>query len=89
MKKLVIFHICALSQLYVKQNQSYLRLDPPPWKNFLDPRLALTSALSDNMYLRKRYHHVSNEVPDLKTIFYTELRLNVCSNLHRNVRYNI
>ena len=30
MKKLVIFHICALLQLYVKQNQSYLRLDPPP-----------------------------------------------------------
>ena len=29
MKKLVIFHICALPQLYVKQNQSYLRLDPP------------------------------------------------------------
>ena len=38
MKKLVIFHICALPQLYVKQNQSYIRLDPP-WKNFLDPRL--------------------------------------------------
>ena len=37
-KKTVIFHICALPQLYVKQNQSYLRLDPP-WKNFLDPRL--------------------------------------------------
>ena len=35
MKKIVIFHICALPQLYVKQNQSYLRLDPPPWKNFL------------------------------------------------------
>ena len=34
----IIFHICALPQLYVKQNQSYLRLDPP-WKNFLDPRL--------------------------------------------------
>ena len=33
-EKLVIFHICALPQLYVKQN----RLDPP-WKNFLDPRL--------------------------------------------------
>ena len=31
MKKLVIFHICVLPQLYV-------RLDPP-WKNFLDPRL--------------------------------------------------
>ena len=39
-KKIVIFHICALPQLYVKQNQSYLRLDPP-WKNFLDPRLNL------------------------------------------------
>ena len=24
-----ISHICALPQLYVKQNQSYLRLDPP------------------------------------------------------------
>ena len=34
MKKLVIFHICALLQLYVKQNQSYLRLDPPPGKIF-------------------------------------------------------
>ena len=42
MKKLVIFHICALPQLYVKQNQSYLRLDPP-WKNFLDPRLHVIS----------------------------------------------
>ena len=31
MKKLVIFHICALPQLYVKVG--------PPWKNFLDPRL--------------------------------------------------
>ena len=29
MKKLAIFHIYALPQLYVKQNQSYLRLDPP------------------------------------------------------------
>ena len=29
MKKLVIFHIIALPQLYFKQNQSYLRLDPP------------------------------------------------------------
>ena len=28
-EKIVIFHICALPQLYVKQNQSYLRLDPP------------------------------------------------------------
>ena len=28
-KKNVFFHICALPQLYVKQNQSYLRLDPP------------------------------------------------------------
>ena len=36
-----ISHICALPQLYVKQNQSYLRLDPP-WKNFLDPRLKLS-----------------------------------------------
>ena len=34
-KKEVIFHICALPQLYFKQNQSYLRLDPPPpGKNF-------------------------------------------------------
>ena len=39
MKKIVIFHICALPQLYVKQIQSYFRLDPPPWKKFLDPRL--------------------------------------------------
>ena len=39
MKKKVIFHICALPQLYVNHNQSYLRLDPPPWKYFLDPRL--------------------------------------------------
>ena len=38
MKKLYIFHICALPQLYDKQNQSYLRLDPPG-KKFLDPRL--------------------------------------------------
>ena len=30
-KKLVIFHICALPQLYVKVG--------PPWKNSLDPRL--------------------------------------------------
>ena len=30
-KKLVIFHICALPQLYVKVG--------PPWKIFLDPRL--------------------------------------------------
>ena len=34
MKKIVIFHICALPELYVKQNQSYLRLDPPPGKIF-------------------------------------------------------
>ena len=39
MKKLVIFHICELPQLYVKQNQSYLKLDPSR-KNFLDPRLS-------------------------------------------------
>ena len=32
-KKFVIFHICALPQLYVKVGP------PPPWKNFLDPRL--------------------------------------------------
>ena len=35
MKKLVIFHICALPQLYVKVG--------PPWKNFLDPRLIYTN----------------------------------------------
>ena len=29
MKKIVIFYMCVLPQLYVKQNQSYLRLDPP------------------------------------------------------------
>ena len=32
MKKLVIFHIYALPQLYVK-------VGPLSWKNFLDPRL--------------------------------------------------
>ena len=43
MKKLAIFHICALPQLYVK-------VGPPPWKNFLDPRLYLYNNvdLSDN-----------------------------------------
>ena len=51
MKKLVIFHICALLQLYVKQNESYLRLDPP-WKNFLDPRLVYSSS----------YRHDSRDV---------------------------
>ena len=28
-EKISYFHICALPQLYVKHNQSYLRLDPP------------------------------------------------------------
>ena len=41
-EKIVIFYICALPQLYVNQNQSYLRLDPPPWKKFLDPHLIIT-----------------------------------------------
>ena len=50
-KKIVIFHICALPQLSVKQNQSYLRLDPPPWKNFLDRAWSL---LIDWMYIVKR-----------------------------------
>ena len=31
-KKIVIFHICALPQLYVKVR--------PPWNNVLDPRLS-------------------------------------------------
>ena len=34
MKTLVIFYICALPQLYIKQNQSNLRLDPPPLEKF-------------------------------------------------------
>ena len=34
MKKRVIFHFCALPQLYVKVG--------PPWKNFLDPRMVGT-----------------------------------------------
>ena len=38
MKKLVIFHICALPRLYVK--------DGPPWKNFLDPRLQISPVLN-------------------------------------------
>ena len=44
MKKLVIFHICALPQLYVKQNQSYmyLRLDPPPPRKFFWIRACVT-----------------------------------------------
>ena len=32
-KKIIIFHFCALPQLYVKVGT------PPPWKNFLDSRL--------------------------------------------------
>ena len=39
MKKIVIFHICALPQLYVKQNRSYFKLDPS-WKKFLNPSLS-------------------------------------------------
>ena len=34
-KKIVIFHICALPQLHVKQNQSYLiKVGPPPLEKF-------------------------------------------------------
>ena len=42
MKIIVIFHICALPQLYVKVG--------PPWKNFLDPRL-ITIARSTLRYM--------------------------------------
>ena len=41
MKKLVIFHICALPKLYVKKKSILLKVGPP-WKNFLDPRLKYT-----------------------------------------------
>ena len=43
MKKIVIFHICALPQLYVKVGP------PPPWKNFLDPRLSPLSFLKSDV----------------------------------------
>ena len=54
MKKIVIFHICSLPQLYVKQNNNQissiqvcvmgfflLKVAPPPRKNYLDPHLSL------------------------------------------------
>ena len=49
MKKIVIFHIFALPQLYVKQNQSYLRLDHPGkifWIRACCKSLLIASTLS-------------------------------------------
>ena len=66
MKKIVIFHICALPQLYVK----LLKVGPPPLrKNFLDPRLCKYEVLITPLWTHS-YEELSFTIFDLKKVFY-------------------
>ena len=56
--KISNFHICSLPQLYVKQNQSYLRLDlPPPLEIFSGS--APEQCMPSIKYLRRKDQHIS------------------------------